>query len=323
MTNPVSTIDMTVTQITRVAKDINSYELRPEPGVILPEFTAGAHIGVSLPNGIQRSYSLVNPQGERDRYVITVNLDRNSRGGSRYLHEQLRVGQRLSIVPPANNFALVETAPHSVLFAGGIGITPIWSMIQRLRELGSTWELHYACRGKDFVAYRQELEQAAAEAGARFHLHLDEEADGKFLDLAGPVAQAGQDSIFYCCGPEAMLQAYKAATADLPSERVRFEHFGAALTGEPADDVFTVMLARSGQEFTVEPGMTILETLLQNGISRNYSCTQGVCGTCETKVLEGEPDHRDWVLSDEKKASNSTMLICCSLSKSPRLVLDI
>nr|AAS20422.1 2,3,5,6-tetrachlorobenzoquinone reductase [Sphingobium sp. UG30] len=322
MTSPASTIDMLVTQITRVAKDINSYELRPEPGVILPEFTAGAHIGVSLPNGILRSYSLVNPQGERDRYVITVNLDRNSRGGSRYLHEQLRVGQRLSIVPPANNFNLVETARHSVLFAGGIGITPIWSMIQRLRELGSSWELHYACRGKEFVAFRQELEQAASEAGATFNLHLDEEANGGFLDLSGPVARAGEDSIFYCCGPEAMLQAYKAASADLPSERVRFEHFGAAPSSAPADDVFTV-LARSGQEFTVEPGMTILETLLQNGISHNYSCTQGVCGTCESKVLEGEPDHRDWVLSDEKKASNSTMLICCSLSKSPRLVLDI
>lgn len=323
MASTFSTIDMMVTQIKREAKDIHSYELRAEPGVTLPAFTAGAHIGVMLPNGMLRNYSLINPQGETDRYVITVNLDRNSRGGSRYMHEQLRVGQRLSIVPPTNDFALVETAPHSVFFAGGIGVTPIWSMIQRLRELGGSWELHYACRGKEFVAFRQELEQAAAEAGAKFHLHLDDEANGSFLDLAGPVSQASQDSVFYCCGPEAMLQAYKTATTGLPSERVRFEHFGAAAPSAPADDEFTVVLARSGQEYVVEPGMTILETLLQNGISQNYSCTQGVCGTCETPVLEGVPDHRDWVLSDEKKASNSTMLICCSLSKTPRLVLDI
>jgi vanillate O-demethylase ferredoxin subunit len=324
MSDSVSKIDVVVSSIRSEATGILSFELRHAHGGTLPQFTAGAHLDVELGDGLVRSYSLVNSPAESHRYVIAVNLDRNSRGGSRHMHEHVRVGDRLRVSVPSNNFPLDEGAAHSVFIAGGIGVTPIWSMIQRLDALGRSWELHYACRSQDCVAFHQVITDAAAKAGSKVRVHLDAEAKGRFLDLAAIVNNAPAGSVFYCCGPAPMLEAYKHATKALPPERARLEHFGAATAtpGAAAAD-FTVVLGRSGKEFKVKEGVTILETLLQNGISHNYSCTQGVCGTCETKVLEGIPDHRDWVLSEDKKASNKVMLICCSMSKTDRLVLDI
>jgi vanillate O-demethylase ferredoxin subunit len=324
MSQSVSKIDVVVRRIDVEATDVVSFELQRAGGGVLPAFTAGAHVDVDMGNGINRSYSLVNSQHETHRYVIAVNLDRNSRGGSRYMHEHVMVGDQLSITAPSNNFPLDEEAPHSVFIAGGIGITPVWSMIQRLTALGRSWELHYACRAAEFTAFLGPISDAAKVLGCKVHTHLDAEANGEFLDLAQIVGSAAAGSVFYCCGPAPMLDAYKLATKGLPAERARLEHFGAATPGNGAPGAeFTVVLERSGKEFRVKEGVTILETLLKHGISQNYSCTQGVCGTCETRVLDGIPDHRDWVLSDAKKASNKTMLICCSLSKTERLVLDI
>ena len=316
-------IQVMVKSITHEASGICSIEFRSLDGKSLPAFTAGAHIDLDLGKGLVRSYSLVNPQDETHRYVIAVNKDRNSRGGSRYIHERLRVGDSLTLMPPANNFPLEEAAAHSIFIAGGIGITPIWSMIQRLVTLGRSWELHYACRAAEFAAFLEPISAAAEAAGAKLDAHLDSEARGTVLDLQAIVAAAPADSLFYCCGPAPMLEAYKDATKSIEPSRVRLEHFApAAASGEDVSN-FTVVLARSGREFVVEEGMTILETLLQNGVSHNYSCTQGVCGTCETGVIEGTPDHRDWVMSDDKKQQNKAMMICCSLSKTSRLVLDL
>ncbi|EZP83978.1 2,3,5,6-tetrachlorobenzoquinone reductase [Novosphingobium resinovorum] len=321
MTQSPNMIDVVVKRITSEATGISSFELHPCEGDTLPAFTAGAHIDIRLENGLVRSYSLINSQRETGRYLIAVNLDRNSRGGSRFMHERVRVGDRLAITEPSNNFPLDESASHSVFIAGGIGITPIWAMIQRQIELGGSWEVHYACRAAEYAAFLEQI--TAAGGGDKVKLHLDEESGGRFLDMKAIVDHAPENSIFYCCGPAAMLEAYKQATAGIAAERVRLEHFGVAPADPGTGGEFTVVLAKSGDEFLVEEGMTILETLLQNGISHNYSCTQGVCGTCLTPVLEGVPDHRDWVLSDERKASNEVMLICCSLSKTERLVLDL
>jgi tetrachlorobenzoquinone reductase len=315
------TLRVRVTSATWEADGILSFELRPLAGETLPPFTAGAHIDLQLPGGLGRSYSLINPQDERHRYVIAVQNDRASRGGSRYIHDGLRLGDVLTILPPRNDFALVEDAAHVVLIAGGIGITPLWAMVQRLAALGRSFELFYGVRTRANAAFLASLEALVA-SGARIHLHVDDEAGGAFLDLGAIVARAGADTHLYCCGPAAMLAAFAAATADRPPALVHVEYF---TTQEPAatEGGYVVELARSGRSFTVPAGKTILETLLAAGLEPPYSCMEGVCGTCETTVLQGVPDHRDMVLTDAEHAANRTMMICCSGCKGDRLVLDL
>lgn len=315
------TIDVRVQSIAFEAEGINSYELRPLSGT-LPAFTAGSHVDVHLPHGATRSYSLINSEGETGRYVIAVALDAQSAGGSRYMHQTLRVGDRLAISPPANNFALAEDAALSVLIAGGIGVTPIYCMVQRLTALGRAWRLHYSARTRGVAAFVPPLQALAAQSGNALEVTFDHEPGGRMLDLAGIVAAAPADTHLYCCGPTGMLEAFERAAQARPAERVHVEYFGAK---EPAARAggFTVVLAKSKRSVFVEQGRTILEALLEEGIDPAHSCMEGVCGTCETHVLEGVPDHRDLVLNDTEKASNRTMMICCSGAKTPTLVLDL
>ena len=298
------------------APNIVSYELRSLEGGELPPFTAGAHIDITLPNGLVRSYSLINPQSERHRYVIAVQRDRASRGGSKWVHENFRAGDVITINGPRNNFALDESAQKSLFIAGGIGITPILSMIERLSVLGREWELIYCSRQRSGTAFLELLE---TKSEVRFN--FDEEPGGKVLDIAA-VLEAAADEHLYCCGPRPMLEAFEQATKDLARERVHVEYFTAK---EPpaVEGGFKVVLAKSGREFSVPPGKTILDTLLDAGLDIPYSCAQGVCGTCETKVLAGVPDHRDLVLTKGEHAANKVMMICCSGSKSEELVLDL
>ena len=297
------------------APGILSYELRALDGGELPAFTAGAHVDLSLPGGLVRSYSLINPQSERHRYVIAVQKDRASRGGSKWVHDSVRPGDVLTLDGPRNNFSLNEAAPHSIFIAGGIGITPILSMTERLSSLGRPWELVYCARTRAAAAFVERLKGAV-----RFN--FDEEPGGKVLDIAQVVSAAPADAHLYCCGPNGMLAAFEAATAGLPRERVHVEYF-TAKEAPATEGGFTVVLAKSRREFTVPPGKTILETLLDAGLDVAYSCREGVCGTCETKVLEGTPDHRDLILTEEEQASGGTMMICCSGSRTARLILDL
>jgi vanillate O-demethylase ferredoxin subunit len=309
------TLRLRVRSATWEAPNITSYELRPLEGGELPAFTAGAHIDLTLPNGLIRSYSLVNPQAERHRYVIAVQKDRASRGGSKWVHENFRPGDILTVNGPRNNFALNEAAGKSIFIAGGIGITPIISMTERLSALKRDWELVYCARKRSDAAFVDSL-----KGNVRFN--FDEEPGGKMLDIAAVVRAAPADAHFYCCGPLPMLNAFEAATAALPRERVHVEYFTAK---EPpaVGGGFKVVLAKSGKEFNVPPGKTILDTLLDAGLDIPYSCMEGVCGTCETKVLEGTPDHRDLILTEEEHAAGKSMMICCSGSKSETLVLDL
>jgi ferredoxin-NADP reductase len=316
------TLQVKVRSITYQAEEINSYELRLPSGGELPTFEAGAHINVHLPNGLIRSYSLLNRQDDRHRYAIAVARDRGSRGGSRFLHEALRVGDMLTISAPRNNFPLWEDARHSLLIAGGIGITPIWSMIQRLDSLGRSWQLYYAARNRHSAALFDELCALRAAANHRIHIHFDQEQDGQTLDIAGIVAAQSPDTHLYCCGPAPMLVAFERATQSRSRETVHVEYFSAA----HAPDVtggFTVVLAKSGKSMSVPCGKTILDVLLDAGVPVQYSCMEGICSSCETHVLEGEPDHRDVVLSAEERASNKVMMVCCSGSRSEKLVLDL
>lgn len=307
---------MRLTAIRYGADQVHLYEFRPVSGAPVPRFTAGAHVDLHLPNGLVRQYSIANCEEERDRYLLGVKREAAGRGGSRFIHDELRVGAVLPVGGPRNNFALAESAAHSLLIAGGIGVTPIVSMVARLRSLGRPWALHYAVRRRSEAAFVEEL-----RAGGDFHLHVDEER-GRMLDLERLVGEAPDGAHLYCCGPAPMLDAFTTAAASRPAHHVHLEYFSAP-AAPVAGGGFVVELARSKLVVSVQPGQTILEAVRACGVEVPSSCEQGVCGSCETRVLAGEPDHRDLLLSPEERAANDVMMICCSGCRSPVLVLDL
>lgn len=325
MTNP-STLSVRVRTMTWEAQAIVGLELVPVPPLReLPAFSAGAHIDLHLntPQGpLVRSYSLLNDPRETHRYCLGINRDANSRGGSSHVHEQLRVGQVLTISAPRNHFPLDESAPHNVFIAGGIGITPMLSMIARSQALGTPWTLYYAARTREHAGFLDRLENPDGSAGGQVVLNFDQAPGGKMLDLNAVVAGLPAGAHVYCCGPIPMLQAYEAATAGLPAERVHKEYF-AAKDAPASEGGFTVELARSHKTLQVPAGKTLLDCLIEIHAEPPYSCREGICGTCEVRVLEGIPDHRDMVLSDSERATNNRMMVCCSGAKSPKLVLDL
>ncbi|MGE0733622.1 MAG: 2Fe-2S iron-sulfur cluster-binding protein [Alphaproteobacteria bacterium] len=316
------TTDLRITASTVEAEDVKTFELRAIDGATLPAFSAGAHIDLHLPNGLVRSYSLLNCQDERDRYVIAVNRDAASRGGSTYIHNSVRIGDMLKVATPRNNFPLNETAAQSVFIAGGIGITPILSMVQRLEKLGRAWTLYYCSRTRQSAAFLNRLRTIAGGASDRLRLVFDREPGGKMLNIDKVVTAADRKAHLYCCGPLPMLTAFEKATEALMPEQVHVEYF--MRTAPPAvSGGFTVTLAKSHKTVTVKPGQTILDAVLKAGVPAEYSCREGICAVCETKILDGTPDHRDLVLSKSERAANKSMMICCSGCKGDRLVLDL
>ena len=316
--SPDALIDVRLTAIRYVARDTSLFEFRSVDGKPLPAYEPGAHIDLHLPSGLLRNYSLTSAEPEPSTYTVGIKRDPASRGGSRYLHDEFQVGATLKIGGPRNNFRLRDDAAHTVLFAGGIGITPIWCMVQRLNTLGREWRLHYACRSREDMAFRQELEAMPQAA-----LHFDDESGGQFLDVAAIVAAAPKDAHLYCCGPAPMLQAFEAATKDWPREQVHIEYFSPKELGPAKKGGFTVELARSGVEYFIPEGETILNVLLDAGIDIDYSCELGICGACEQRVISGIPEHRDSILSEEEQSENKRVMICCAGCKSERLVLDL
>jgi len=304
------------------ADDIISVELRPVQGTQFPAFEAGSHIDLHLPNGMVRSYSLLNAAGETDRYVVGVLKDRASRGGSRCVHEQLRIGMRLTISAPRNNFRLHEDATHSVLVAGGIGVTPLLCMARRLKALGRSFEVLYFARSRRSAAFMTELQAL----GAPIHWHFDEEAGGP-PDLAALLkarpAQTGTH--YYACGPAVMLDAFERDCAALGYANAHIERFAAVEVAAASDarDSYSVELRRSGKVATVGKGQSLLEAIRACGIEPITSCEEGICGACETRVLDGTPDHRDSVLSPAERSANQVMMICVSGCKSATLALDL
>jgi vanillate O-demethylase ferredoxin subunit len=317
-----SLLDLRVKRIGYEAENINSYELVAPTGGDLAPFTAGGHIDLHLSNGMIRSYSLVNDQRERHRYVIAVNKDAAGRGGSSFVHDSIKAGDIITVSHPRNNFALHEEAEHSVLIAGGIGITPLLSMVRRLETLERRWQLCYAARTRVAAAFLDELNALRPNVHLNLHVDFDDERSGRLFDLAAIVKKAPAHAHLYCCGPVPMLAAFEAVTADRPADHVHVEYFQAR-QAQAIEGGFEVKLARSNRRISVEAGKTILDALLDAGIAVNYACTEGVCGTCETRVLEGIPDHRDQFLSKEEQAANKTIMICCSGVKSRTLVLDL
>jgi vanillate O-demethylase ferredoxin subunit len=316
-------LEVLVTAMRLEAKDIVSVELRPVGKKNLPPFSAGSHVLVELSAGLSRSYSLTNASHERHRYVLAIHRDRASRGGSRYVHDTLRVGDTITISEPRNHFELNESAEQSVLIAGGIGITPIWCMIQRLEELGGRWTLYYATRSRCFAAYCVELEALEARQPGRVHFHFDDEHGSKPFDMLSALGGAPASADLYCCGPRAMLRAFRESTEGRSASRVHVEYFNNDDLATGATSGFTVILARSGKKVRVKTDVTILDALLEEGLDVSYSCREGICGTCEVRLLSGVADHRDAILSDAEKNSNKTIIICCSRAQSDELVLDL
>ena len=301
------------------ATDIISLELEPTDGATLAPFTAGSHVDVRLRSGLVRQYSLSNSPAETHRYRLGVLREPASRGGSRAIHEHLQAGQTVEIGRPRNAFALNEDADHTILMAGGIGITPLLAMAHRLRDLGKPFELHYCTRSRDRAAFMSELDTF----GDRVHLHFDDGPATQKLEIDTLLASSAVGRHFYACGPRGFMDYVVGAAKrlDWSPSNIHVEHFGAEIdtNGEP----FTVVARRSGLTLAVRPGQTIASVLRDAGVAFDMSCQSGVCGTCVTAVIEGTPDHRDLVQTEEEKATNKTITICCSRSKTRSLVLDI
>ncbi|MCB1418028.1 MAG: oxidoreductase [Notoacmeibacter sp.] len=311
--------DMRVHRMEWAARDVLEVEFRLPGGGDVELYAPGAHVDLALPNGMNRSYSIKGDPAIRDRIVVGVGLDAASRGGSAFIHRTMRVGDMVKVSTPRNHFPLVEDAARVVLIAGGIGVTPMVCMARRLAGLGRNFAFHYAVRSADRAAFLDEMTAFGADPA----LHVDEKAGGP-LDMAGVITGQPEGTHFYCCGPAGMLTAFEAATAHLPEERVHVEYFTPkVIATDGADRPFAVVLNRSGKTIEVGANETIAAAIARSGVSIDTSCEDGICGTCETRVLDGVPDHRDSVLTKSEQESGKTMMVCVSRCKGDRLVLDI
>jgi vanillate O-demethylase ferredoxin subunit len=318
------TYTVSVARKTVEALDICSFELvSADASTTLPAFSAGSHIDVHLPNGITRQYSLCNDSQENHRYLIGVLKDPSTRGGSRAMHESVDVGDTLQISAPKNHFALAHEAGSSLLLAGGIGITPILCMAERLANAGEDFQLHYCARTPDRMAFHDRIRRSAFSAKAWFHFDDGDVAQRLQLDTILTAPQPGTH--LYVCGPKGFMNAVleKARAAGWPESRLHYEFFAAEVVKSESDETFEVQIASSGKVVRVGKDVTVTQALASAGIEVPTSCEQGVCGTCLTRVIEGRPDHRDMYLSPDEQEANDQFLPCCSRSKSARLILDL
>lgn len=308
-----------VHSIEDVAKDIRAFVLVQADGSELPEFTPGSHVRVQAPNGAVRKYSLCNDPAERKRYVIAVKLDDEGRGGSLSMHRDVKVGDTIPTSIPENAFPLVPDARSYLFIAGGIGITPILSMIRSFGELTPVpWKLVYLTRSPEVTAFAEELRQAGEFRSVKIHhTHGD---PARAFDL-WPLFEKPNTAHVYCCGPRRLMEAVQDATGHWQPRFIHFESFSEGGEVKPDDKAFTVRLARSELEFEVPVGKTILGTLREHGCTVPSSCESGTCGTCRTGMLEGEADHRDMVLLADER--DRQIMICVSRAQSERLVLDL
>jgi len=304
------------------ALDITSFELVKPDGSALPGFSAGSHIDVQVPGGLTRQYSLCNDAAEQHRYRIAVLRDPGSRGGSVGMHDAVKEGDTLQISEPRNHFPLVH-GQRTLLFAGGIGVTPLLCMAQRLATSGADFTLHYCARSAERTAFRDEI--AASTYAQRVQYHFDDGDAAQKLQLEQELAQPTAGTHLYVCGPTGFID-WVVKTADRlgwSKEQVHLEYFGAAPQDTTGDRPFQVKIASSGAVYDVPADQTVVNALQAHGIEILTSCEQGVCGTCITRVLQGECDHRDLYFTDEEKSRHDQFTPCCSRAKSPLLVLDL
>ena len=318
MTPPSDHLAVRLVRITYLTEHVSLFEFASLDGAPLPAAAAGAHIGVQLPNIGERAYSLIIDPRHPERYAIAVKRESAGRGGSRHLHETLRVGQVVSVSAPRNLFELNEQAAESVFFAGGIGVTPLLSMARRLQALDRPFRFFYSSRSRLAAPFLEEI-----ACFPDYHCHFGDET-GRIPSFAAVLADISRDAHLYCCGPVPMMEDFlqAAQSCGFAEDHIHIEYFTAK--EEPAlAGGFVVKLARSNRSLTVQPGQSILAALRAAGVAMTTSCEQGICGACEVRVLSGRPDHRDSVLTDEEKTANQTMMVCCSGAVSDELVLDL
>lgn len=314
-------IQATVSRLQAIARDVLLIELQAANAQPLPGAAPGAHIDLHLPNGQIRQYSLTNAEGspKQSSYQIAVARDAHSRGGSDWIHDKLRTGSQLTISDPRNLFRLDTTANGKVLFIGaGIGITPIYSMVKAAKMASMDWTLMACARSASRMAFQEELVALDAQR-VRFHFDLEH---GRPLDLHALLKNAQWDSV-YTCGPAGLLDALEAATTDWPALAVRMERFKAQAQDDTGNTAFELVLSKSGQSVQVGIGESPLEALERIGFDHPFSCREGLCGTCEVQLVEGQPDHRDNVLDASERASGQRFIPCVSRCGGDRLVINL
>lgn len=315
-------ITVTVLRKKQEALDIASFELGRADGSPLPAFSAGSHVDVHVPGGPVRQYSLCNDAGDSHRYRIAVLRDANTRGGSAGMHDAVKEGDQLTISEPRNHFPLVH-ARRTLLLAGGIGVTPLLCMAQRLGAIGADFTLHYCTRSAQRTAFRDEILASPFAANVRFH--HDDGPPSQQLDLPKALGTHDPGTHLYICGPGGFITHVTQVAQGMgwTPEQIHVEFFSGAPQDTGADQAFDVRIASSGQVVRVPAEQTVVQALAAQGIEILTSCEQGVCGTCITRVLEGECDHRDMYFTDEEKAKHDQFTPCCSRAKGQLLVLDL
>lgn len=305
-----------------MAEGIMYLELVDPRGEDLPEFTAGAHIDIQLPNGLIRPYSLCGSSAVRAAYEIGVLLEPNGRGGSKSVHEDIVLGAKLRISHPKNHFPLA-IAKHSVLFAGGIGITPILSMAQKLSDEAASFEMHYCSRSPSRTAFVKRIQ--ASPFSSKVQFHFDDGGEEQKLNVSEKLKNTDPASHIYVCGPKGFMDHVIQTAKDLnwPDEQIHFEFFKSEPVANDDDGSFEVEYRPTSLVVHVPADVTVAQALIDAGVDIPLSCEQGICGTCVMQVIDGDPDHRDVCLSDEDKNLKKMFTPCCSRSQSSRLVLDL
>lgn len=313
---------LTVCRKHDIAHGITLFELVAADGGDLPAFEAGAHIAVTTPNGLLRRYSLCNPPSERHRYLIAVQRDELGGGGSKSMVDEATAGSVLMAGPPENYFPLAHGARHHLLIAGGIGITPLLSMVHALRARGEEFELVYCTRFPERTAFLDEL--SAPDIAGRVRVHHSHGDPSRTLEIAPLLTQHAEGTHVYCCGPRRLMQAVREAARHWPAGTVHVEDFGTSADPKAGGDrLFSVRLERSCLTVAVPPGTSILDALRARGVSAPSSCESGTCGSCRTRLLAGKAEHRDYVLDEDEHDTN--IMICVSRAEagSEQLVLDL
>ena len=313
----IPSLPLRVSRVSAETPDIRLFELTAADGAELPEFSPGAHTSVRAPNGMIRKYSLCNDPAERERYVIAVLREPGGRGGSLSMVDEVKEGDEILVTPPRNDFPLVSSPAGYTFIAGGIGITPILSMMRHLKSsAGPKFKLYYCTRSKEKTAFYQQL--SAPEFRGHVVMHHDGGDLDKALDL-WPVLENPRGHV-YCCGPRGLMDSVRDMTGHWNASQIHFEAFSDAEAHKPNDRPFRIKLARSGAVFEVPAEKTILETIRAAGQEAPSSCESGTCGTCKTTLLAGEADHRDLVLTNGER--NNHIMICVSRAKSDELTID-
>ncbi len=305
------------------AFDVCSFELVNPNGELLPAFTAGAHIDVLVRPGVTRQYSLCNSASERHRYLIAVLREPQSRGGSIAMHDDIQEGMRIQISTPRNLFPLEANSSGAVLFAGGIGITPILCMADTLFLHSTPFVLHYCARSPDRMAFRERIAQAPYRD--RVVMHFDDRPSAQRLDIGTALADSKPNTHLYVCGPGGFIQYVLDGAAGLgwDASRLHREYFMPERRADTTQGAFDVELSGNGAVYRVPADKTVVEVLAEHGVEIPVSCEQGVCGTCLTRIIAGEPEHRDSFLTSQERQRNDQFTPCCSRAKSARLVLDL